>query len=1052
MNKLIRAAVDRSRASMIVLLMLWLGGIFAYNSLPKESNPDIPIPLIYVSITHEGISPEDAERLLVRPMEQELRTLEGMKELRAVASEGHASLIMEFQAGFDADSALTDVREKVDAAKAKLPVDSEEPVVREINTSQFPVMNLSLSGPLSEMELVRVARALKREIETIAEVLQVEIGGDREDLLELVADQQVLERYGIDYAELFTLISANNRLVAAGNLDTGAGRLAIKVPGVVETLQDLLSMPIKRLNGQVVTFGDVATVQRTFKDPTGFARVDGQPAVVLEISKRSGANIIETIDQVKVVVKQTQAFWPEQLEVTYITDESDQIQDMLSDLLNNVMFAVVLVVIMIVGVMGPRSALLVGLTIPGAFLAGLLVVQALGFTLNIVVLFSLILVAGMLVDGAIVVAELADRYLEEGMPVREAYIRASVRMAWPVIASTATTLAVFLPLLVWPGIVGEFMKFLPATVIICLLASLLMALIFMPVMGVLVGARRVARASVAEPGRLMVLYGRLLAGLLRAPGKTLLMTLVFMMFTYVLYGRFNHGVEFFPEVEPEAAQVLLHAVGDRSVYEKDELLRQVEARLQGMPEVRDIYARSFAQADSQLGEDVIGMLQFQLVDWHERRSADAILAEMRERTAMLPLNLEFRKQEGGPAAGKPVKLRVSGLNQDLNQAMEALRARLEQVGGFVDLTDNRPLPGIEWRLEVDRELAARYGLDVATVGNAVQLVTNGLRLADYRPDDVEEEVDIRIRMPKEDRTLGTLSSLMLSTAQGPVPVSNFTKLIPAPKTGTLHRVDGERTLTLEADVAPGQQVDERLRALKDSLVADPIGGIRIRFSGQDEDQAEAMGFLGGAFLVAIMLMALMLVIQFNSLYQAALVLSAIVFSTSGVLLGLLVTGRPFGVVMVGLGVIALAGIVVNNNIILIDAYNELRKKGYAAVEAALETGKSRLRPVLLTAITTILGLLPMVLGVNVDLLTPSLGINAPSTQWWTELSSAIAGGLTFATFLTLLVTPCMLVLGERLTSRLPWKARAQGRDSDRSSAQLEERGGQKRLAQALEEI
>lgn len=1021
MDKIIRTAINRSRASLTLLLMLWVGGIVAFNSLPKESNPDITIPVIYVSVTHEGISPEDAERLLIRPLEQELRSLDGLKEMRSIGAEGYGSITLEFRAGFNPDIALADVRDKVDTAKTKLPADSEEPKVLEINFSQFPVINVGLSGPMSEMELVRIARDLKREIEGIADVLEVEIGGDREDLLELVADQQVLERYGIDYAQLFSLVSSNNRLVAAGNLDTGAGRMAIKVPGVIEELDDLLTMPIKIVDGQVVTFGDVATVQRTFKDPLGFARIDGNPAVVLEVSKRAGANVIDTISQVKSVVEQRQLFWPKELEVTYITDESEQIQNILWDLLNNVLFAVVLVVIVIVAVMGPRPALLVGLTIPGAFLTGLLVIQAIGFTLNIVVLFSLILVAGLLVDGAIVVAELSDRYLREGLPKREAFAQAASRMSWPVIASTLTTIAVFIPLLVWPGIVGEFMKYLPATVIICLLASLFMALIFMPVMGVYIGRQSpkpTAKTEEEAPSKIAIWYGKVLARVLKVPGKTLVMTLALMMLTYVGYARFNHGLEFFPEVEPESAQVLIHAMGDRSVWEKDSLVRLVESRLLGMPEVKDIYARSFAQATGDMTEDVIGVLQFQFVDWHERRSADDILEEMRQRTADMPLKLEFRKQEGGPTAGKPIKLKVSGEHDRLDEAVTELRARLENLGGLVDISDNRPLPGIEWRLEVDREKAARYGVNVTTVGNVVQLVTTGLLIADYRPDDAEEEVDIRLRLPLEERSLETLGRLMVSTPQGPVPISNFTTLTPAQKTGTLHRVDGVRTLMVEADVAPGVQVDERLRVLKANLMENPIAGVRIQFAGQDEDQLEAMQFLSGAFVVAVSLMALMLIIQFNSIYQALLVLSAIVFSTAGILLGLLVTGRPFGVVMVGLGTIALAGIVVNNNIILIDTYNELKAKGYATYEAALETGKLRLRPVLLTAITTVLGLMPMVLGINVDLMTPTIGINAPSTQWWTELSSAIAGGLTFATFLTLLVTPCMLVLGEQVFQRV----------------------------------
>ncbi len=1018
MYAFIQAAVQRARASLIVLVILWIGGISAFISMPKESNPDITVPFVYISVSHEGIAPEDAERLLIRPLEQELRSLEGLKEMTAVAAEGYGSITLEFQAGFDPDKALSDVREKVDTVKPELPEESDEPVVNEINVSQFPVLTLSLAGPFSEAQLVYMARELKRALESIPEVLSVDIGGDREDLLELVADPQVLEQYGISYAQLFSFISNNNRLVAAGNIDQGGGRLVVKVPGLLQELPDLLTMPVKSQNGEVITFGDIATVQRTFKAPDSLARVEGKPAVVLEVSKRAGANILEAIGKVRYVAGLASERMPEDVEITYIYDESGQIRDMLSDLLNNVAFAIVLVMIIVVGALGFRPALLVGLAIPGAFLAGLLVLQGLGFTLNIVVLFSLILVAGMLVDGAIVVAEYAERELDQGSPPRKAYILAANRMAWPIIASTATTLAVFLPLLFWPGIVGEFMSYLPATVITVLLASLFMALLFLPVMGAVFtrrrGGNRTDAGGTAADTRGSRLYRALLGTLVRSPYKTLGVFGLLLVICFMAYGRFNHGVEFFPEVEPESAQLLVKARGDLSVYEKDRWVQAVERKLLGFEEVESLYARTIGQPDGQLGEDVIGVITFQFIDWEERRPANRILDDMRSLLAEVPLRYEFRKQEDGPADGKPIKIRLSGDQASIIAGVNQLRNLLEELEGITDISDNRPLPGIEWRLEVNRELAARYDVDVTTVGNVVQLVTSGLKLADYRPEDADDEVDIRLRLPAEERALDNLIDQTVSTANGPVPIANFASLVAAPKTGSLRRVNGERALTLEADVMEGFQPDERLQAIRELLDERPIEGVELRFAGEDEDQKETMVFLANAFMTALLLMFLILVVQFNSLYQAVLVMSAIAFSTAGVLLGLLVTGRAFGIVMVGLGLIALAGIVVNNNIILIDTYNQVRKRVADPVQAAIETGLLRLRPVLLTAITTVLGLMPMVLGVNVDLLTPELGIGAPSTQWWTQLSSAIAGGLTFATFLTLLITPCLLVVGERL--------------------------------------
>ena len=1017
MNAIIQAAINRSRASLMLLLFLFIAGITAYQTIPKEANPDVAIPMMYVSMSLDGISPEDGERLLVRPMEHELRSLEGIKKMTSTSSEGHASVMLEFDAGFNADQALADVRVKVDAARAKLPSEADEPTVNEINVGLFPVLSVGLSGPISESQLVYIARQLQENIESIPEVLEVDIGGDREDMLEIVVDPQVLEGYGLDYQQLFSLVSNNNRLVAAGSLDTGAGRLAMKVPGVIENLDDVLSMPIKVNGDTVITFGDVATISRSFKDPLGFARINGQPAVVLEIKKRAGANIISTIEQTKALIDQASTHFPDGMQINYIMDQSKEVKNMLSDLLNNVLTAVVLVLILIVATMGMRSALLVGITIPGAFFAGILMIFALGYTMNIIVLFALILVAGMLVDGAVVVSELADRNLGEGQKPKEAWANAAGRMAWPIIASTATTVVVFMPLLFWPGVVGQFMKYLPATVILCLLASLFMALIFLPVMGGISRARPAPHT--VEASRAGLAYRKVLSRLLRRPGLTLAGLLAAMALIFAGYSKFNHGLEFFPEVEPESAQVWVRARGDMSIYEKDALLQKVEQRLLGLAEVKALYARSLASSSGELAPDVVGTLQFQFIDWFERRKAAAILDDMRKLTSDIPgIILEFRQQQEGPAAGKPVELQVSGTDAEATeQAVDLIIRQMQQMDGFIDIEDDRSLPGIEWRVEVDRAAAARFGADVLTVGNAVQMVSNGLLLAKFRPEYASDEVDIRVRFPEQWRSLDQLGRLTIQTMRGQVPLSNFVEVVPAPKTSIIKRIDGNRAITIKSDLTPGAQVNERLQALLASDLELP-DDVKVKTAGESADQQEAMTFLISAFVTAIFLMLMILLVQFNSWYQSLLVLSAIVFSTAGVLLGLLVNGQSFGIVMVGMGIIGLAGIVVNNNIVLIDTFNQLRQSGMSAIEAALETGCLRLRPVLLTSVTTVLGLMPMVLAVNVNLLEPSLGFGAPSTMWWTQLSSAIAGGLTFATLLTLFLTPCMLVLGEKLHSKI----------------------------------
>jgi len=1028
----------------MILALLILAGIVSYISVPKEAEPDIDIPQIYVNIIHEGISPEDAERLLLRPMETELRSIEGLKELRATGSEGSGVIILEFDAGFDADQALADVREKVDLARNELPADSEEPFVQEINTSLIPVITVMLHGPVPERTLVTIGRQLRDELESIPGVLSADVGGDREELLEVIVDPVALESYNLNYADLVSYVSRNNRLVAAGALDSGEGRFSVKVPGVIEDLNDLLNLPVKTDGLKTVTFQDVATVRRTFKDPTSFARLNGEKSIALEITKRSGANILEVVDTVKATVNGAMQLedWPENLEVTYTSDNSKQVRIMLNDLVNNVAIAVILVMIVILGALGLRSAGLVGVAIPGAFLSGILVIYMMGYSMNIVVLFSLIMAVGMLVDGAIVVVELSERNMKNGYSPKLAFTEAAKRMAWPITASTATTLAVFMPLLFWPGLIGEFMKYLPITLLVTLAASLFMALLFVPTVGSLLTNKNAnpdlsemtsiaevdfleeARDNIRDMDAFTSGYIAVLRKALHRPLLVLLTAIVFLVGSILLYRTIGRGQEFFTDVEPEFAVLNIHSRGDLSVFERDALVQEVENRILDMEEFEAIYTRSGISLGNDIDEDVIGRIQLSLVDWELRRPAAQIMAEVRERTQDIPgIIVEPQVQESGITSGKPIQLELTATNTDLlPDAVEKLRSGMNELGEFVDVTDSRPLPGIDWKMEVDRQEAARFGTDISTIGSAIQLITNGIMLGDYRPDDADDEVDIRVRFPETMRNIGMLDRLTVNSLMGNVPVSNFMTREASPRVGNIQRTDGNRVLNIAADVPedvlPNDKVDQ-LQQWLDAGNLDPE--VRVNFKGENEDQQEAEEFLSQAFGAALFLMAIILVTQFNSFYQALLILSAVVFSTIGVLLGLLIMDQPFSIVMSGIGVISLAGIVVNNNIVLIDTYNLIKKKGAEAVEAAILTCSQRLRPVLLTTVTTILGLMPMTLGMNFDLINRHIQIGGPSTQWWTQLASAITFGLAFATILTLIMTPAMLVLGDKVGERFSKK-------------------------------
>lgn len=1035
MNQLIDVSISHARAVIMVLLLVLVAGSSAYNNVPKEMNPDVQIPYIYVSMHHEGISPEDAERLLIRPVEKELRTIEGVKEMTANATLGHASVMLEFRAGFDKDRALQNVRDKVDIAKPKLPVDTDEPSVNEVNFSLFPVVNVILTGQIPDNAFINLAKKLRDKIEEIPSVLSVDIAGNREESVEIIINPLTLESYNLT-TDIIATVLGNNRLVAAGNMNMKNGAFAIKVPGLLEDLEDILTLPVKANGDAVITIGDIATVRKTFKDVEGYARVNGKSALVLQVSKRTGENIIGTIDKVRATVEETKPYWPDGISVYYAQDQSHTIRDMLGELQNGVLLAIILVMVVIIYFMGVKPSLLVALSIPGSFLFGILVIAAMGLTLNIVVLFSLILSIGMLVDDAIVVVEYANRRMAEGVPYTKAYGEGAKRMVWPITSSTLTKIIVFVPLLFWPGIIGQFMKYLPLTLIATLSGSLLMAIIFIPALGSIAGKMEhhddeaTHNLHISETGNLAELrgfmggYARLLERVLKRPVLFTIGTFASLIIVIILFGKFGAGTEFFPAVEPDNAQVQVRARGNLSAEEKDRIVRTVEARILDMnKEIKVFYARSGKIAGdfgAKLPEDTVGLITLEFANWRDRRKAKDILTEIRERTKDIPgIVIETQEQQGGPTALKPIQIELSSINPDLLEPeMLRLKDALAKFGGVIDITDNRPTPAIEWQMDINREQAARYGIDVTTLGSFVRLLSNGLVVTNYRPDESDDEVDILLRFPADDRTLKQLETLRVMTPNGAVPISNFVTLKPKQKVGQIDRTGGRRSVLIEANVAAGILPNAKIAEIIEWLKANrPDPQIVIKFKGDQEQQQETGAFLGSAFSLSLFGMLLMLVWQFNSIYYGIVIMSAVFLSTGGVMLGLLVTGQPFGIVMCGLGIIALGGIVVSNNIIFIDTYQLLRRQGMGAYEATLRTGTQRLRPILLTAATAVLGLLPMVFQMNLDFATREVTFGAPSTQWWTQLSTAIAGGLTFATILTLFFTPCLLLLGDRVSAR-----------------------------------
>ncbi len=1031
----ISAAIDRSRTVLSLFVVILIAGIVAYRTIPIEANPDVSVPVIVITISHEGISPQDSERLLVRPMELELKKIEGVEELNAYAGEGSATLVVEFDSSFDSDQAVLDVREAVDKAKVKLPSTTEEPIINEVSAGDFPVLTIGIGGHnVPDRVLYKLARNLKDEIEGISEILEANIRGDREEVLEAIINPAQMEAYGITNEELLGAIARNNRLIAAGSVDTGRGSFSVKIPSLIESGRDVMSIPLKATSKGVVILEDVVTLKRTFKDARSHARANGKPAVAIEISKRVGTSLVDVSDKVKALVEEARKEFPPNVEISYIADQAPETVEQIGTLQGNISTAMFLVLTVVVAAVGLRSGILVAMGIPFSFLFAFIVLNAIGFTYNFMVMFGMLLGLGMLIDGAIVVVELAERRLGEGETPREAYIYATRRMFWPVVASVATTLAAFLPLMFWPGVTGQFMRYLPVTVFAVLIGSLLYALLFAPVLGTLISRQREkvveGNAQLVDQGRFDELtgavryYAKVLNFATNHPISVVAMTLACLYGIVKWYEVAGNGSQFFVDVDPSFSMITVAAKGNYSSEELLDIVTDVESHVTAAGNIRTIYTStgsggiSFGRGGSTA--DQIGSM---LVEMTDRRTRDINGWEVEDlfRDAIndIPgVRAEVKSMEQGPPVGKDIQLQLQGNDLEaLASATRTVRDHLDAMDDLIGVDDTAPVPGIEWEITVDKAKAAMLGADVASVGAAIQLITNGALVGRFRPDDVDDEVEIRVRYPEEYRSITQLDQLRVSTKEGQVPISSFVERKAKAKVSTIFRQNGVRVMYVRADTIAGVLADDKVTEIKEWLqTADIDPGIKVIFRGANEEQDKTMDFIGFAFSLALALMGILLITQFNSFYQAALVLSAVVMSTIGVMLGLIITGYPFSAIMTGVGIVALAGIIVNHNIVLIDTYNYLKTENpeWSMQRVIVQTGCLRLRPVFLTTFTTGFGLFPMSIGVSVDLIGREIEVGGPIASFWVQLASAIVSGLTFATVLTLVVTPAMLMLPEAM--------------------------------------
>ncbi len=1071
----------KNRISVVVLAIIILTvGSYCYSILPRESEPDITIPNVFVSTSYKGVSSSDIETSITIKIEKKLKGLDRVKKIQSVSSEGLSQINIEFLPGTDIDDVIQKVKDKVDEAKKELPGDLEDdPSVFEVNFSEMPIVVFSLSGTCGITRLKEIADDLEEEIESIPGVLEAEVTGGREREIRIEVDPDKLAYYRIPITAFQNAVYSENQNTSGGSITLGDGRYQLRVPGEFESPEEIYYLVVSSFEGKPVYLKDLARVVDGFKDETSRSRLNGRTAVNITVKKRVGENIIEITDKIDELIELRQHSWPRGTQITKLMDRAKEVRLMIADLENNIISGLILVIIVLLFALGFRNALLVSLAIPFSMLLSFIILYALGITLNMVVLFSLTLALGMLVDNAIVIIENVYRYMEQGVPRIQAAMKATSEVAYPVIGSTITTLAAFFPMLFWPGIMGEFMKYLPITLIVTLSSSLFVAMVINPALAAIfmrlkekpkshggMSADEVS-ASGEKPveirGLILTLYTRFLK---KALGHRLVVLFISFSFLILFYQIWllsvglEKPVEFFPDIDPDNAYVNIDPPEGADLEYIDRIIKKVEMAVCGINNVNgtlslDLYEASFKPKRHQKagGEEFYGPsdlnniehiyskaietsggvsfasnlpnhigIQFLDLEDRKRPSAES-LEEIRRRVKDIPgARITVAEQEGGPPTGAPINIEISGDNfRVLGNIAKQIGKIIAKVPFVEDIQDDyvEGIPSV--RIRIDRQKAALFGLSTDAIGFALKTAYKGLDISTYHEGD--EDFDITVTLTEDDRKMtNVLHKLMLPTPSGQlVPLTTIASIDYAGSIGDIVRINHNRVVTVKANVdetkVPGpvarQQAEELLKEFQ--LPA----GYRIQFTGEFEFQKESEEFLLKAFIIAIFLIFLILVTLFNSVEQPVIILTSVILSLGGAFLGLTVLRSPFGIIMSGVGVISLAGVVVNNAIVLIDYVNKLRQRGMQITEAVLSAGATRLRPVMLTAVTTILGLLPMVTGVSFDFHKMSISLVSSSTQWWQNMAIVVIFGLMIATFLTLVVVPVLYSLLATINKQVP---------------------------------
>lgn len=1012
-------------------ICLFLFGLITYFALPRESNPDVKIPVVMVSTPYVGVSPEDIEALITNPLENELSGIKDLKKMTSTSAEGVSIIALEFEPEVVIEDVLQKVRDRVSRV-TEIPEEAEDTDIREISFSDFPILIITLAGPVDDVELKKHGEKLEDELSRVPGVLEAKLTGGRTRQIRVQVDPVRLQHYKLSLDDIIGAVGNENVNIPGGNVGAGDANFLVRVPGEFKDPAEIEGVAIKRIGDRPVFVRDVAQVVDGFADRETYSRMNGQPAVSIAVSKRTGANILDVADQVKSVVEEQKEKWPEGVTYAVLGDQSKHVGDMVSELENNIITALLLVVGVILFFMGFRNSMFVAVAIPFSMLLSMIIIWAAGLTLNMVVLFSLILALGMLVDNAIVLVENIYRHVEEGKSLVEASIVGTKEVALAVTASTLTTVAAFAPLLFWTGIMGQFMGYLPKTVVTVLLSSLVVAILMLPVFtSRLMKVRRLAQGAEGAParGRFLRAYRAFLELSLRRRYLVSAGLAGMLVVTFVAYGALNHGTEFFPDVEPDQATITVRGPDGTDLEATDRIVRTIEALLVEEPNIETFVAEtgvsgggdpiSGAQSATNQARITLDFLPHasKAHEGETPRSGDtfAVIERLRDKLEEIPgAEITIDKQQMGPPVGKPIAVEVSG--DDFHQvgALAAkVRRGLREVEGTTDLSDNYRVGRPEMRMRIDRGAAKRVGASTRQVAGAIRTAVAGTKASTLR--DGEDEYDIQVELaPAHREDLQSVMSLRIPGREDTspdtfaVPLSAVATYELAGGSGSIRHIDQDLVVTITGDVIEGYNqnaVREKVVEYLEGYETPP--GFHLRLGGADDEQKNAQEFLGNAFLVALFLIMFVLVAQFNSFMTPTVIMGSVVLSLIGVLWGLIITGTSFGIIMTGIGVISLAGVVVNNAIVLLDYVEQLRERGMPLREALLEAGVTRFRPVMLTAVTTVLGLVPMATGISVDFTQMRLVLGSQSAEWWGPMAVAVIFGLTFATVLTLVAVPTM---------------------------------------------